>query len=105
MSVSDTINIDNPDHSNTNATVTLQSMPITQTNEYFTLEPQNTISPETENNAAGHDYFILQSQSLPLPVDKFEKELVDNPDMPAKDQNGGENHNYFILEPNETKQN
>ena len=104
VSVSDTISIDNPDHSNTNTTVTLQSMPITQTNEYFTLEPQSNISPETENYTAGHDYFILQSQSLPLSVDKFEKERVDNPDPPAKDHNGEENHNYFILEPNETKQ-
>ena len=50
-------------------------------------------------------YIVLQSQSLPLPIDKFETERVDNPDPPAKHKNDEENHNYFILEPNDTKQN
>ena len=110
--------------------VTSQSMPETQNNEYFTLEPQtifssgdivgvssannnnlsgtpNVVQTDIVNNTEGHDYFVLHPQSSPLPINKFENKMTE-PRVASLDQSkkerDEENHNYFTLEPCEAKQ-
>ena len=78
----DAENLDKQDHIDQNETVSSQSMPQTQDNTYFTLEPQNAfisgepvdVSHTNDNNLSrtpdvvqtdiisnttGHDYFVL----------------------------------------------